>query len=176
MIFSRLSLQQTRKNHLSETKSLFIDKIILVIPPSKRVDPIQKLFLTFELFTWLGLFIVVVIACIVLSILKFFPSKYHSFVVGENIKSEILNVWNILLGGTQEKLPTKNFARYLLMMFVMVCLVMRTLYLGSLYNLLKNDISEKTLKTIEELINSNYDFYVYDSLVPRVKDEKFMKR
>ena len=176
LIFSILSLQQTRKNHLSETKSLHTDKIVLVIPQAELVNPIQKLFLTFELFTWLGLFIVIIIACIVISILKLFPRKYHSFIVGENTKTEFLNIWIILLGGTQEKLPMRNFSRYLLMMFVMFCLVMRTLYLGSLYNLLKNDISEKKLKTIDELINSNYDFYVYDSLAPRVKDEKFMKR
>jgi Ligated ion channel L-glutamate- and glycine-binding site len=175
-IFALLSLQTARKEHLTETRSLYNDKIILVIPSAILIDPIKKLFIAFELFTWIGILLVIFIACVVITVLNFLPGKYHNFIVGKNIRSEYLKLWDILLGGSQKKLPFRNFSRFLLMMFLLFCLVMRSLYLGSLFNLLKNDIVMKEIKTIDELINLDFSFFIYDSLAPRVKDEKFMKR
>jgi hypothetical protein len=176
LVFSFLSLQSSRIQVLTETDSLHNDKMVLVIPPAALIDPIQKLFFTFEFLTWIAILVVMVIACVVIAVLKFLPRSYYNFVIGESIKNNYLNIWIILLGGSQSKLPSRNFARFLLMMFVIFCFVMRTLYLGSLYNLLKNEIKEKEVKTIDELIELNYDFYIYSSLVPRLIGEKLLQR
>lgn len=62
------------------------------------------------------------------------------------------------------------------MSFIMFCLVMRSLYTGSLFNIMKNDISKRDAKSIAELDKLEYNFLLYETLAARLKDEKYMKR
>lgn len=176
LIFALLSLQQVRTEFLSETRMFYCDKIILVIPKSLLIGPMKKLLLPFELFTWVGLLILLFVACLVIAILKFSPRRFHDFIAGKSSRNDYLNLWIILLGGSQPKLPFRNFARFLQMSFVMFCLVMRSSYTGSLFNIIKNDISSTELNSIDELVDLEFDFYIYESLAARLKEEKFTKR
>lgn len=175
-IFGIFSIQQLRMELLSETRSFYNDRTILVIPPAVLIGPIEKFFLPFEFFTWIAILLLLAVACVVITVLKFLPSKFYNFIIGKNITNAYLDLWNVLLGGSQIKLPVRNFARFLLMSFVMFCLVMRSCYTGSLFNIMKNDISSREIKSIAELDSLGYTFYIYDTLNARLKDEKFMKR
>lgn len=115
-------------------------------------------------------------AVLFMTTLKFLPRSYHNFVIGKSIKNDFLNLLIILIGGSQKKLPSKTFVRILLMLFVMFCLIMRSLYTGSFYKLLKSDIYSRRIKSISDLVDHEFDFYTYPSLAERIKDEYFMKR
>jgi hypothetical protein len=82
----------------------------------------------------------------------------------------------MLLGGSQAKLPGRNFARFLLMSFVLLSLIVRSAYSGSLFNILKNDVFSKEISSIEEINKLGYSFYMYESLALRLKGEKGIKR
>lgn len=176
LIFALFSLQQARVDYLSETRLFYFDKNILVIPKALLISPMEKLLLPFELLTWIGLLIVLLVACLVITLLKFTPRKFRNFVTGKSSRYDYLNLWLILLGGSQPNLPLRNFARFLLMSFAMFCLVIRNSYTGSLFHILKNDISSTDLYSIEQLIDLKFDFYIYESLAARLPEEKFTKR
>lgn len=62
------------------------------------------------------------------------------------------------------------------MIFILFCLVMRSLYTGSLFNIIKNDISSRDAKSIAELDKLGYTFFIYETLGARLKEEKYMKK
>lgn len=176
LVFGSASLQESRREILSATNGIFNDRTILIIPPTMPINPINKFFLPFDIFTWTAIFVLLLIAVLVITVLKLYPKKYRDFVVGKGINHEYMNLLDILLGGSQRKLPLRNFARFLFIMFTLFCFVMRNLHAASLFKLLANEIYEKGFNSIPELIQANYTFIVYDTLGERVKNESFMKR
>lgn len=70
---------------------------------------------------------------------------------------------NAIFGGAQEIEPRENFSRFLLMMFIIFCLVIRTLYTGSLYRFLQSDIHHSEVESIDEMIEKDFKFYVSTS-------------
>lgn len=70
-------------------------------------------------------------------------------------------------------MPTRNFARFSLMLFIIYCLIMRTVYQGGIYNILKSNDGKPDVATIDELVVKGYTFYIYETLAQRVKDFKF---
>lgn len=176
LIFGFLSLQQLRTEFLSDTKSFYNDKIVLVVPESMLVGAIRKLLIPFDLLTWIGILFVLFLACITITALKYLPLKNKNFIIGRNINNNILNLFRIALGGAQRKLPSRNFSRFLLISFVMFCLVVRSSYIGSLFNIIKNDKHAKELTTMDELDKHEYTFYIYESLAARLVNETGMRR
>lgn len=176
LIFGTLSLQKSRMEYLSDSRPIFSDNIILVIPKAILLGSFEKLLLPFEFFTWIAVLLLIFVACIVLTCLKFFPVRIRDFVIGKAIRNNYLNLWNVLLGGSQVKVPGRNFARFLLMSFVLFCLVMRSSYTGSLFNIMKKDINSREIENFDDLNRLGFTFYIYESLADRLKDETFIKR
>lgn len=108
-IFGIFSIQQLRMEVFTETRSFYNDRTIVVIPPPMLIGTIEKFFLPFELYTWISVGVLLLIACAVITLLKFVPQKLQDFVLGSNIRTEYLNVLNVLLGGSQSKLPSETF-------------------------------------------------------------------
>lgn len=172
LIFALMSLQQTRREILSETRLFFTDKMILVVPKASPIGSLKKLFAPFDILTWILIVIFLFVAfCVVTTVACF--SKAKNFVIGRDIDAGFLNVWNVLLGGSQSKLPTRNFARFLLMQFIIFCLIIRNSYSGSLFSILTFE-NTKELSSIHELDQLGYTFYMYESLALRLQDEKTM--
>lgn len=69
----------------------------------------------------------------------------------------------VIFGGSQTKLPTRNFSRFLLMSFLLFCLVQRNVYQGSLYIFLQSDGRHKEVQSIDEMVENGFDFYMYES-------------
>lgn len=176
MIYGYLSLQSSRTEFLSATNPIFNDKIILVIPPALLIGSIRKLLLPLHVFTWIGLLAMITVACVIATVIKCLPRSVHDFVIGKNIRNECLGIFYVLTGGSQKKLPFRNFARFMLMLFVIFCLVMRVAYTGSLYNQMKNEITTKEVNNIDELDGMDFTFYMYESLAIRLKDLSSMRK
>lgn len=82
------------------------------------------------------------------------------FVFGAAIRNTYLNVFIDFIGGSQHKLPRRNFAWFILMMFVMYSLVIRTLYQGSFFQLIQSGKRHKEVHTIDEMVANDFIFYV----------------
>lgn len=53
-------------------------------------------------------------------------------------------------------LPGRNFSRYLLTLFILFCLVIRTAYQGKQFELLQKDIRPADVESIDEMIERNF--------------------
>lgn len=170
-----MSLQHERTQILSETKSFLSVPTVIVIPKGDFVSPFEKLFRPFTLIVWLLLLTAVLISFAVILALKTSKRAYN-FVIGKAVKNPFMNIFGTFCGLSQNKLPGNNFARFLLMKFLLFCLVFRCLYQGKLFNMLQIEIREKEVETIDEILDRKMVFYTYESMAKRVKGLKFSNR
>jgi hypothetical protein len=145
------------------------------MPPTKPISPFVKLYLPFDNITWLLLIGLFLIATFLL-LIKRKILKFYQRLFGAKVKNLIFNMVTALTGGNQKKLPYENIPRFLLAIFLIFCLIMRTAYQGKLFEIMQKEIHEKELDTIDELIEENFVFHTYESLVDRVKWLKFAER
>jgi hypothetical protein len=97
------------------------------------------------------------------------------------------------LGGGMLALPGRNFARFILMNFIVFSLVVRTGYQGVQYDMMlkvclilvgsfsfqrmiSQEIRPTNVETIDELIEKNYTFYCVKNRFKYIKDMEFVNR
>jgi len=88
-------------------------------------------------------------------------STVRNFVFGRNVTTPTLNVLIAFFGLSQGVLPRRNFARFLLTLFIMWSLIIRTCYQGKLFEYLQGDMRNPEIQTIKELVKHNFIYY-YD--------------
>lgn len=129
------------------------------IPPGDPYTQLEKMFLMFDWEVWIAIVVTLLISVVVIQITNLFSKKIQNFVYGRNIRTPTLNLQAIFLTGAQHKVPGRNFARFLLLLFVIWSLIIRTCYQSELFKYLQNDIRKPYIKTIDELIERNFTFY-----------------
>ena len=73
-------------------------------------------------------------------------------------------------------LPGRNFARFVLMLYIMMCLVMRTAYQGKQFEFITKEMRRPDIKTIDEFIARQFNILVHEEYFKYHKDLDFMKR
>lgn len=92
-------------------------------------DEFEKMIFPFDFPTWILIIVFFGFGYFVIIFINVKLSVSHQeFVFGRNVKSPVFNMVIAFFGQEQKLLPGRNFARYLLMMFVLFCLVIRTAY------------------------------------------------
>lgn len=140
------------------------DKFIFIVPPGLSLSAFDKLILPFDPLVWIFVLAVLLIGFLVISIVKCRAKNIQNFVFGANIQHPFLNMLIGLIGGMQIKLPKRNFARFLLMIFLMYSLIMRTLYQGSYYKILKSSKHHKLVESIDEMLAKDFKFYLHSGI------------
>lgn len=103
-----------------------------------------------------------VTGAVVVCALQLSPRKARDFVYGFGISSPYLNMLNIFFGGALSRIPRRNFARTLLLLWVLFCFVIRTLYQGSLYLYLQRAMNHDPLETMEDIDRSGIHYYMME--------------
>lgn len=160
-------LKLNRLEVLDATKSYTSDQIVLLIPPAEALTDFEKLMYPFSFGVWIMILLFFATGLAVITIIFRFGSESAiTFVVGSKVKYPILNMFIAFTGGSQNVLPVKNSARLLLMAFLMYSMVIRTLYQGSYYKLMKENIRHKEIQSLEEIVQKDYKLHV----TPGVRD------
>ena len=171
-----VSLQYDRVKVLTETKSFLSVPIVMIIPAAEVISAFNKLIRPLSGYVWLLLSLTFLVGFVAILVLKMFSRNYYNFVVGTGVSSPLLNMAIAFFGGTQPRLPKRNFARFLLMNFLLFCLVIRCVFQGKLYNMLQMDLYEKEVSTIDDMLDHDMFFYVYETMAKRVQGFKFTDR
>jgi hypothetical protein len=117
--------------------------------------------------------LIFVVATVVTISTVYWSEPCYNFIIGRNIKTPFVNLFAIVFGVSLQQLPRRNFARYVLMVFILYCLVLRGVYQGGIYNIIKTNQRKPELASIDKIMEKKYDFYMYDTLASRAKDYKF---
>jgi hypothetical protein len=161
MTISNWWLKVGRLEVFATSNSYASDQIVFIVPPGKKFTALEKLVFPFKLATWFLILLVFVIGTSVIVIMKFQSKAVRDFVLGTGIQVPMMNMIGGFLGLSLRKLPGRNFARFLLMMFLMYSLVIRTVYQGSFYRLMKSNAKHREVQTINEMIKKDFKFCVH---------------
>ena len=155
-------LRKSRLEFFDATDIYISDSLVIVIPPGADFGPFEKFLLPLTPETWFMVITVFCIACLAIFYIRRRSKATQTFVFGRNIRHPFLNMFIAFVGGTQKRLPTRNFARFLLMSFLMYSLVIRTAYQGAYYGFLKSNQQHNQPNTIDEMIDKDFRFYFFD--------------
>jgi hypothetical protein len=169
------SLQLERATLLSESSSFFSDPLILVIPPTMSYSSIQKLYKTFDVKVWVGIGLVFAIAGFIKTVIL---RKLKCLSNQKNFIEFVLAMFESFFGGslTAHQLPRQSYSQVLFATFMLYSLVIRTIYVGILFNYLQNDLKHKEFQNVDEMIEEDFDFYVFESMYGRIVDFNFFNR
>lgn len=156
-------LKPNRLNVLDSSVTYYSFPLVFIIPPAARLSTLKKLLQPFGETVWILMLLTYLTGLLVICFINIRLRRVKSFVYGTGVKHPMTNMLKIILGSSQPKLPKRNFSRFLFMMFSIFCLVQRGIYQGSLYIFLQTDGLEKEMHTLDEMIDNNYEFYMYQS-------------
>lgn len=156
-------LRASRMKIMDSSMVYFSFPVVFAIPLGLPFGPFEKLLRPFQLVVWILLVIFLSVGVLVIVAIRFKFKRLKNFVYGTGIKHPLNNMLIAIVGGVQAKLPKRNFSRFILMMFLLFCLVKRNVYQGSLYIFLQSDGRHKEVQSIDEMHAKGFDFLMYES-------------
>lgn len=175
--FSEYFLKETRNKYFDNSYPIHVTPIVFIIPPGRLLSPLEKLFQPFSYFVWIALFIVNTIGMVIILLINYKYKTYKAFVFGVKVQNPLINMLIATLGSQQIHLPKRNFARFLLMMYLLFCLILRNTYQGAIFKFLQSDGRHKEIQTIDEMLKQEFTFYMYESSFDLIQNNsEIMKR
>jgi len=163
-------LRLSKLNEFASTTSYAVDTFIIAFPIMQELTSFEKLFYPLAMSTWILLISYISVGYISIFIIKRQSRKIQNFVIGRNVKYPYFNMLIAILGLSQNRLPMRNFARFLLMNFLILCLVLRTAYQGKLFQVMKASVKHSEPKTISEMERLGYKFHALEVHTEYVND------
>ncbi|KAL7013032.1 hypothetical protein ACKWTF_015162 [Chironomus riparius] len=157
------------------TTTIFDIPYGIFVTPSEFYTNFEKLLLPFDGLTWILIVATSLIIVLVLLVTRFVPNTIESLFFGHGINTPGLNVIKIFFGIGQTRLPHKSITRFILVFFVLFCLIMRTCYQSKMFEFISTDMRKPLPKTLNEVIKDGYtivfDINLVISDVFRIRSE-----
>jgi hypothetical protein len=119
----------------------------------------EKLLLPFDLETWIMIIITFAIGFLTILIIYRCNKTIQRFVFGTYVRDPSLYLTSIFFGIGVTRLPGRNFARFLFMVFTLYCLIIRTAYQGKMFDFLNIDVKRPTASSEEDLIQNQIPIF-----------------
>ena len=124
-VLGNIYLKYDRSKVMDYSYVNFLDQLVLMIPPEKNLTSLKKLIRPFEVVVWMILSGTIFCGIVVVATVELQSKEVKEFCFGKQIKNPYMNVLIAIFGGSQHVLPSRNFPRYLLMNFLLFCMVIR---------------------------------------------------
>lgn len=180
LVIGNYILRLNRLQYFDISNTYFVTPMVLVIPFGDEYTSIEKLVKPFDVTIWSIMIMMFLVSLMTIFIINWKFEQVKDFVYGIKIRSPVINILIAIFGGSQKRLPTKNFARFLLMMFLIFCLVQRNvyqgiflnllyrisickifLYLGLLFIFMTKTQRHPEIKSLNDVYNESYTFSMY---------------
>ena len=169
ILLGNLYLKESRCHYFDTSATYLSYPVFLVLSPQDKLNSFEKLLSPLQTSVWLMVLLTFSFGIVVIMTLNIKFKFLRKFVYGERVHHPITNLFAALIGSSQPVLPQMNFSRFILMMFMILCLVIRSVYQGSLYKFLQSDGRHKEPQTIAELIEKEYTFITSESSLDMIK-------
>lgn len=138
---------------------------ITIIVPQRSLTSFQKFFVPFKLGLWIALALLLFIATLVIAIVEYKIKFARNFVIGGNVRNPYVQMITAFFGNSSGHLPRRNFARFLLMTFILFALIIRTVYIAGLFKFLQADTKVTSIKSVNDLVENEYKIYALSHFV-----------
>lgn len=131
-------------------------------PPGELYTQLEKMFIMFDADLWVAIIVTLTMSLVIIQVLNLMSMKIQIFVYGRNIGTPTLNFVSILLTGGQFKVPGRNFARFLLILFIIWSLIFRTCYQSKQFEFMQADMRKAGVTSFAEFLDSDLTIYAID--------------
>lgn len=140
--------------------SVIIDdqQATFVVPQGEPYTALERMYIMFDVEIWTAIILFLIVGLVTIIVVNQMSRKVQDFVYGRNIRTPTLNMLNIFLNGGQHVVPGRIFSRFLFMMFLIWCLIIRTCYQSMMFQYLQADMRKPEIATYEELVEKNFTF------------------
>lgn len=151
-----------RMRKLAITQSYMFYHKLMTVPPGEEYNCYEKLVMPFDSIVWLLIWITFTISFIAIFIVNSMELSKRNFVFGTNVQTPSLNVAILFFGIAQSNPPRRNFARFLIMMFMLYSMIIRTAWQGKIFEFMQKEVRKPEVQSIDKMIEKNFTIYVYD--------------
>jgi Bacterial extracellular solute-binding proteins, family 3 len=176
LLISGWQLRVHRLKFFDASVSYNTEKIIFIVPPGSDLTSFEHLIFPFEFSLWISILSCFLIGLFVIFLMNSRSKVVQNFVFGTGVRNPYLNMFIAFIGGSQNKLPGRNFARFLLMMFLMYSLIIRTIYQASFYQLLKSNKRHREVQSVDEMIEKDFKIYSFSSYLELFETTEGLKK
>ncbi|CAG9805377.1 unnamed protein product [Chironomus riparius] len=169
ILLGNLYLKESRCYYFDNSATYLNYPVFLVLSPQEKLSSFEKLLSPLQTSVWLMVLLTIGCGIVVIMAITLKFKFLRQFVYGEGVHYPVTNLFTAFIGLPQPIMPKMNFSRFILMMFMMLSLVLRSIYQGSLYKFLQSDGRQKEPKTIAELIEKDYTFITSESSLDMIK-------
>lgn len=146
------------------TRPYIYSKIYVAVPPGEIYGPYEKLILPYDETVWILIASTFLVAFSIVFIVCLMKKQIGEIVFGRKISTPALNIVMIFCGIPQHLIPSRFFARYIAMMFILYSLIIRTAWQGKMFEFLQKEMRKPQLKTMREIVKKGYTVYLdYDN-------------
>ncbi|KAG5670865.1 hypothetical protein PVAND_001098 [Polypedilum vanderplanki] len=138
--------------------------ISLLVTDGEAYTNYEKLFLPFDELTWIFLLVTFILAFMLIFCINQMRKQIREIFFGKGVTMPSFNVVGTFFGIGQTRLPEANFSRFILMMFIIFCLIFRTAYQGVLFEFMNSDMRKPHAKTINEVFENNFSLFKHETL------------
>lgn len=155
MSIGALSLSAERDKLYDITFPYFHGSLIFAIPLGKPYTSLEKLFFPFYKSVWFYLILLFTSATLIITWMKFVTKKKREFLIGKRNGSPFLNTINVCFGGVINPIPKRNFARIILINWIIFAMIIRNAYQGTLFGFLNSEQRHRPLYTLAEIFDKS---------------------
>lgn len=146
-------LEKSFSAHLSPP--LYCYEFTFVVTKGLKYTPQEKLILPFDTPTWFLISSLFICGYFTIFIIYRLPLKFQKVVFGDKAINPSVNLILIFFGFGLNQVPKNYFARCILLMFLIYCLIIRTAYQGLMYEFMTTDTRKQTANTVQEIFDMN---------------------
>lgn len=152
-----------RDSFMTPSYAYYTSNLLWVIPPGRLNTSLEKLLRPFQFAVWFFFILTLGTSLMFALVIQRYSKNLQDFFFGRANASPCLNIINLTFGGSLYKLPSRNFARILLAFFMIYCFIIQNSYKGGLFQFMQMTLREAEVKSTEEMISKNFNFYMLKS-------------
>jgi hypothetical protein len=134
-------------------------KFKMFVTPAEKYTPYEKFVLPFDLLTWILIAVTFIATFSSIIIINCLSRTTQNIVYGHKVDAPVWNVVCIFFGISQTQLPTANFPRFILVIFIYFCLIFRTCFQSKFFEFMTSEPRRSPPKTLQDVFDRQYGIY-----------------
>lgn len=176
IILGDFFLKHDRLKYFGFTAPYFASQLVFIIPPPAKFTSFEKFSTPFQTVVWYALTVSCTVGILTILVIFRAPQRVKNIFFGQSTSSHLTNMFLIVLGFTQTRMPLENFPRLIIMSFILFCMVIRSAYQGSLYGFLQSDGTHQKIQSLDEMIAKDFNFLIGKSFESLMREQDSFKR
>lgn len=160
MFIGNVLIDRTNVDLMDFAFPIFFEHLKFIIPPGRAYTQAENLARVFDSVTWTLILLVLLFFGGTVVFISYQSRKVKMYAFGDKYNNALMDHLATIFGVGVATSPQAHLPRLINMKFVLLCLIIRSIYQGSLYNFLQSGARTKPVQSIDEMIAKEFTFFM----------------